>query len=198
LGSVPLAQAVVASFGFVFHHPFEDGNGRAHRFLLHDFMARNGVIPGGLALPVSAAILADMRAYDHALEAYSRSVAALVEYTLDDTGRMTMTNGDAVASLWRYPDLTPQVEFLGRVLRRAVGMVAEEIAFLSRYDRLAAKARDTIDMPDRRMSELLAQIHANGGRLSHNKRKQRFSEMRDEEITAIEAAYGEVFGSVDP
>lgn len=195
LRSVPVAQAAVASFGFVFHHPFEDGNGRAHRFLLHDFMVRSGTIPGGLALPVSAAILSDMRAYDHALESYSKPVAALVEYTLDDTGRMVVSNGDAVAWLWRYPDLTPQVEFLGRVLRRAVGMVTEEIAFLSRYDRLMEMARETIDMPDRRMSELLAQIHANGGRLSHNKRKQKFPEMRDEEITAIEAAYAEVFGT---
>lgn len=198
LRAVPLAQAAVASFGFVFHHPFEDGNGRGHRYLLHDFMTRSGVIPGGLALPVSAAILADMRAYDHALEAYSKSVAALVEYKMDDAGRMTVTNGDAVAWLWRYPDLTPQVEFLGRVLRRAVGMVAEEIAFLSRYDRLAERVREIIDMPDRRMADLLTQIHTNGGSLSNNRRKQRFSEMHDEEIAAIEAAYAEVFGVVRP
>lgn len=194
LGAVPLVQAAVASFGFVFNHPLEDGNGRAHRYLLHDFMTRSGVIPGGLALPVSAAILADMRAYDQALEAYSRPVAALVDYTMDEAGRMTVTNGDAVAWLWRYPDLTAQVEFLGRVLRRAVGMVAEEIAFLSRYDRLAERAREIVDMPDGRLSELLTQIHTQGGRLSNNRRKQRFAELRDDEIAAMEAAYAEVFG----
>jgi Fic family protein len=60
----PLAHAAVASFGFGFHQPFEDGNGRLHRYLLHDFMTRSRVLPGGLALPVSAAMLDDMRGYD--------------------------------------------------------------------------------------------------------------------------------------
>lgn len=190
----PLAQAATASFGFVFHHPFEDGNGRLHRYLLHDFMTRRNLIPGGLALPVSAAILADMRAYDQALEAYSKPVSEVVEYQMDNHGRMTVTNADEVSWLWRYPDLTPQIEFLGKVLPRAVHLVAEEISFLSKYDRLLEQAREIIDMPDRRLADLLTHLHGNGGRLSNNKRKQKFAEMKDEEIAAIESVYATIFG----
>lgn len=51
-------------------------------------------------------------------------------------------------------------------------------------------------MPDRRMADLLAQIHTNCGRLSDNRRKQRFPEMHDEEIASIAEAYAEVFGVV--
>lgn len=195
LGSAePLAQAAVASFGLVFHHPFEDGNGRLHRYLLHDFMTRSKLIPSGLALPVSAAILDDLSGYDQALEAFSKTVGALVEYKMSDQGEMTITNADEIGWGWQYPDFTPQVEYLGRTLKRAVGMIAEEVTYLNKYDALAEKAKRLIDMPDLRLTEMLSLIHTNGGQLSNNKRKQRFPELTPEEITAIEAAYTETFG----
>jgi hypothetical protein len=189
----PLAQAAVASFGLVFHHPFEDGNGRLHRYLLHDFMTRSQIIPGGLALPVSAAILDDMRGYDDALEAYSNTVGALVTYRMNEKDEMSVTNFDVIDWVWRYPDFTAQVEYLGRVMRRSVDMVAEEMAYLAQYDTVEKKVRGIIDMPDRRLAELLSQIHTNAGRLSNNKRKQRFPELSDEETAKIESVYADVF-----
>ena len=39
----PVLTATVAAFGFVFMHPFDDGKGRIHRFLIHHILAR-GVI----------------------------------------------------------------------------------------------------------------------------------------------------------
>ena len=53
-GVHPVVRAALVSFGFVFIHPFGDGNGRIHRFLIHDFLGRDGVVPAGMALPVSA------------------------------------------------------------------------------------------------------------------------------------------------
>ena len=38
----PVCAAAAASFGFVFIHPFEDGNGRIHRFLVHHELASSG------------------------------------------------------------------------------------------------------------------------------------------------------------
>ena len=54
----PVVAAAVR-FTFVFIHPFEDGNGRIHRFLIHHVLSRRGYSPPGVIFPVSAAILRD-------------------------------------------------------------------------------------------------------------------------------------------
>lgn len=190
-----VAQATVAAFGFVFHHPFEDGNGRIHRFLIHDILVRRAVVPGGMALPVSSAILEDLSAYDHVLEAYSSVVGEVARYTLSDSGVLTVTNPEEASWVWRYPDLTPQVEYLGRVMERAVRMVPEEVDFLVRYDGLLRQAKQIVDMPDVRLGNLLSHVHANGGTLSRNRHKQLFRELTADEVRRIEAAYAEVFGA---
>jgi len=194
-GAAPVIQAAVASFGFVFLHPFEDGNGRIHRYLLHDFLTRNAITPSGTALPISAAILEDMRSYDSTLESHSRTVGALVSFKMSDSGKMTVLNGDSVDWVWRFPDLTAQVEFLGRVMARAIDMLADEISHFARYDALLKRARSIVDMPDRQLEDLLNQIHANNGKLSANRRKQRFGKLAASEIREIEQAYAEIFSS---
>ena len=52
----PLVAACCASFGMVFVHPFLDGNGRLHRFLLHHVLRQCGVTPEGIVLPISVAL----------------------------------------------------------------------------------------------------------------------------------------------
>ena len=184
----PVAQATVASFGFVFHHPFEDGNGRIHRFLLHDCLVRRGVVPDGVALPVSAAIMEDAAGYDRTLEAYSKLVGDVAQTEMDAKGALTVTNPAEAAWVWRYPDLTPQMEFLGKAMRRALAMIPEEILHLMRHDAVVTSARDVIDLPDARLNELLACIHSNHGRLSKAKRG-RFAALTDAEVQAVEKCY---------
>ena len=58
---------------------------------------------------------------------------------------------------------------------------------------MAARAKDVVDLPDRRLADLLVLIHQSNGHLSNNKRKQRFEELTNDEIAAIESAYAEVF-----
>ena len=150
-------------------------------------------MPSGLALPVSAAILEDMSGYDRALEAFSKTVSVLVDHKLNERGELAVLNAEDAGWVWRYPDLTPQVEYLGRKLKAAVVMVADEVSYLAKYDALAARAKDVVDLPDRRLADLLVLIHQNNGHISNNKRKQRFEELTNEEVAAIESAYAEVF-----
>jgi hypothetical protein len=90
-GAVPaIIHAAAISYGFVFMHPFEDGNGRIHRFLIHNILFLRGQIPKGLMFPVSAAMLKNPALYDHSLEAFSNPLMQLIDYDLDDLGQMTL------------------------------------------------------------------------------------------------------------
>ena len=55
-GVSAVVHAAAIAYGFVFLHPFEDGNGRIHRFLIHNILARRGFTPSGIIFPVSAAM----------------------------------------------------------------------------------------------------------------------------------------------
>lgn len=52
----PVVGAAVEAFGVIYVHPFEDGNGRIHRWLLHHVLATGGCAPPIVVFPVRAAI----------------------------------------------------------------------------------------------------------------------------------------------
>lgn len=64
-----LAQAAIAHAQFETIHPFNDGNGRAGRALVH-VMLRNGGATTRTTVPVSAGLLSDTDAYYDALTTY--------------------------------------------------------------------------------------------------------------------------------
>lgn len=192
-GLPALVQATVVAFGFVFIHPFEDGNGRLHRFLIHDLLHRGGLVNPGVILPVSATMLRKMTEYDAALERYSRPLMDQLAYDLSDEGELTITNPTAVEGYYRFPDLTPQVEYLSRTVATTIREdFAGELRFLKGFDEAREAARGVVDMPDRRLDLLLRLLHQNGGRLSKGKRDQ-FAELSDEELGRIEAGFAVAF-----
>ena len=67
-GEHPLLLAAVAHAQFESIHPFEDGNGRAGRALVHAVLERGGVVRSGL-LPVSTVIRSREREYIQRLSA---------------------------------------------------------------------------------------------------------------------------------
>ena len=193
-GLPPAVRAATVAFSFVFIHPFEDGNGRLHRFLIHDFLQRGGLAKRGLMLPVSATMLRLMGDYDKALEAYSRPLLLeMAEYTVDDEGRLTLLNPQQVSSYFRYPDLTAQCEYLSKTVAITIREdVAEELRFLRNFDQVRLAVENIVDMPDRRRDLLLRLLHQNNGVLSTKKRAQ-FEELTDDEIQQMETAFAEAF-----
>jgi hypothetical protein len=111
-----VVHAAAVAYGLVFLHPFDDGNGRIHRFLIHNILARRNFVPRGVMFPISAAMLKDLAAYDASLEAFSRPLMALVEYDLDGDGQMSVRND--TARWYRYIDMTPQAESLFRLIEK--------------------------------------------------------------------------------
>ena len=74
----PVIAAAVLAFGFVYIHPFEDGNGRLHRYLIHHMLAVRGFNPPGVVFPVSSAILDHIDGYRRVLETYSQRLLPIV------------------------------------------------------------------------------------------------------------------------
>ena len=60
----PMMHAAILSFGFVYIHPFSDGNGRIHRYLIHDVLKSRKTIEQDFIIPVSATILQNNTKYD--------------------------------------------------------------------------------------------------------------------------------------
>jgi hypothetical protein len=185
----PIAAAALSGFAFVFLHPYEDGNGRVHRFLFHHVLARRGFTPAGVVFPVSASILRDSKGYDAVLEGFSKPLLDLIDWSMTPDRAVEVTG--ATDHLYRYFDATRQVEFLGDRIADAIEVdLREEIGFVVRYDRALAAVAEVVDMPDRRASLLARYIAQGDGMLSKRKRPQ-FPELRDDEIAAMESAFAD-------
>jgi len=192
-GLSPVIHAAAIAYGFVFIHPFEDGNGRIHRFLIHNILARRGVTPDGLIFPVSAAMLRSRQAYDESLEAFSRQLTPLIDYSQDDEGRLTVHND--TARWYRYIDLTPQAEALYRFIESTINTeLPQELAFIASYDETKHAIQEIVDMPDRLIDRFIRCCLRNNGRLSARKRAL-FSVLSDDEIARLEEAVRTGYGS---
>ncbi len=186
-GVHPVVHAALIAYGFVFMHPFEDGNGRIHRFLIHNILARSGYTPDGLMFPVSASMLKNRRDYDASLEAFSRPLLPLVQYTLDEAGRMTVHND--TATWYRFIDMTPQVEAMFAFIEKTIDAeLTEELDFLISYDCAKASVQDIVDMPDRQIDLFIRLCLQNNGRLSGGKRNSHFDMLTDDEVARLEQA----------
>ncbi len=192
-GAPPVVRAAVIAFGFVFAHPFEDGNGRLHRFLIHDMLTRDGIVPKGLIIPVSAHMLNNMKAYDQSLEAYSVPLMRRVTYDKTPEGEIIVTNPEEVESYFRYPDLTAQCTYLAHTIEATItDDMTDELEYLLHYDEVKKEIQAIVDMPNKDIDLMIAFLHQNKGVFPNRRRKQ-FSKLTDAEIVAMEKAFQNVF-----
>lgn len=183
----PVIHAAAISYGFVFTHPFEDGNGRIHRFLIHNILFLRGATPKGLMFPISAAMLKNPALYDHSLETFSKPLMRLVEYDLDDLGQMTVRG--ETNRWYRYIDMTAQAEALYDFVWLTIEHeLVEELDFLAGYDTTRQAIQEIVDMPGR-LTDLFIQLCLqNNGRLSARKRSAHFDFLTDDELAGMESA----------
>jgi Fic family protein len=80
-GDLPVVLAAIVHAQFETIHPFEDGNGRVGRALVHGVFKRAGLIDGGV-IPLSTALRNDEKGY----------VAALTSYRYDGQDRTPALN----------------------------------------------------------------------------------------------------------
>jgi hypothetical protein len=180
----PVVHAGLLSFAFVFLHPFIDGNGRMHRLLIHHVLSRRGFTPQGMIFPVSAVIVRKAREYDDCLESFSRPVMSLLDYEMDDEGRVTVD--EDTSSLYRFPDLTRMVEDLYRWVADTIATdFRNELDFVVEFQKVQEEVRRIVDLPDRQLRLFVRIAAHNGGKISSSKRSK-FDRLTDSEIAAME------------
>jgi hypothetical protein len=184
--------AAVLAFGFVYVHPFVDGNGRIHRYLIHHVLAQRGFNPAGVVFPVSAAILARIADYRAALEDYSGRLLPMIDWEPMADGNIKVLND--TADFYRFFDATPHAEFLYACVKQTIEEdLPRETEFLERYDQFRARIEAIVDMPERTIDLLFRFIHQNAGRLSRRAREGEFAQMTDPEVASAEEAYATFF-----
>ena len=189
----PVVAAAVLAFGFVYIHPFEDGNGRIHRYLIHHTLAQRGFNPPGVVFPVSAAILERIDEYGRVLGDYSLQLLPLIQWEPTKNGNVRVLND--TGDFYRFFDATTHAEFLyGCVQKTIEEDLPNETDFLRRHDLFKGQINSIVDMPDRTLDLLFRFLQQNGGRLSKRAREQEFEALTDDEVAQIEQMYLEAFG----
>ncbi len=185
-------QAAITAFGFVYVHPFQDGNGRLHRCLIHHVLAERKFTPPGMVFPVSSVMLDRIDDYRTTLQAHSGPLMDSIEWKSTPDRNVEVLND--TADLYRYFDCTEEAEFLYQCVKRTIEHdLPHEIDYLRRHDEARRKIMETVDMPDRLADDLLLFIRQNEGTLSKKRREREFKELKDDEVAEIEAVVHEAF-----
>jgi Fic/DOC family protein len=188
----PVVAAAMLAFGFVYVHPFEDGNGRIHRYLIHHILAKRGFNPPGMVFPVSAAILDTIDEYREVLETYSKRLLPCIRWVPTREGNVLVQND--TADFYRFFDATPHVEFLYSCVKRTIEIdLPDETKFLESYDKFGNGLDAMFEMSNLTKDLLFRFLHQNGGKLSKRATSKEFSKLGADEVEAVEDLYHECF-----
>lgn len=191
-GLNPVIAAAMIAFGFVYIHPFEDGNGRIHRYLIHHQLSASGFNPAGLVFPVSSAFLSRIPEYRATLRSHSARVLPFIEWRETETHNVEVTN--ATADFYRYFDATPHVAFVFACVAQTIEQdLPAEIRFLERHDVFRRGIERRFDLPARMLDLLFRFLHQNNGVLSQRAREREFAILTQEEVTWVESLYAQAF-----
>lgn len=186
----PVILAAVLAFGFVFIHPFVDGNGRIHRYLIHHVLADRSFTPKGIVFPVSAVILERIDDYRRVLESYSRPRLEYIDWKPTERGNVDVLN--ETIDLYRYFDATKMAEFLYDCVQETIEKVLpQEIRYLEQYDEMKKAINELFDMPDP-LADLLIRF-LEKGKLSKRAREKEFKTLSEKECEQLEKLYSQIF-----
>ncbi len=185
----PVITAGVLSFAFVFIHPFDDGNGRLHRYLLHHVLAARHFNPEHIQFPVSAVLYKNPRLYDRMLESFSKKLLPLIDYSLDSNGVLTVKK--ETADFYRFINFTTIAEELYGIVEETLRTeLIPELEYLVAWEKARKRMREIVDMPEKKAMQLMLFIQQNQGYFPKSRRSL-FEELTDEELAKISTAIKE-------
>ncbi len=191
-GMDPVVTGAALSFGFVYIHPFADGNGRLHRWLIHQVLARADYNPQGVVFPISAAMLRQIEEYRRVLDSYSRPLLNYIEWRPTGRGNVEVLN--ETADYYRFFDATAHAEFLFRCVEETViHDLPREVQYLQSYDEFSQRIQEIVDMPDSTINLLTRFLEQGKGRLSTRARTREFKQLTENEVDRLQQLYAECF-----
>jgi hypothetical protein len=168
----PVLTAATIAFGFVFIHPFVDGNGRLHRYLIHH--------------------LQRILDYQLLLEKHSHSILPFIEWKRTKENNVEVISD--TADYYKYYDATRQSIFLFECIYDTIdNIIPKEIKYLQQYDEFKNYLDNEFELPDKHVALLVKYLSQNNGQLSKKKRESDFAEFTDEEVESIELVYKNSF-----
>jgi len=195
MGESPLdavLQAAAVAFGFVYIHPFDDGNGRLHRCLIHHTLAQKKFSPSGLVFPVSSVMLKWIDQYRTVLQLHSAPLMNCIQWVPTMRGNVDVRND--TADLYRYFDCTEAAEFLYRCVEETIEKdVPHEIDCLKRHDKAMQQIMDTVEMPNRMADTFIMFMRQNDWRLPKKRRLDEFGKLTDSEVETLENSVRDAF-----
>jgi len=191
----PLIAASAISSGFVYIHPYVDGNGRLSRVLMQHALAAGDQQPDHrIIIPISAAIEREKQKYYDTLAVVSRTVMRSVQYDVDPQGEVHVHND--TKDLYRYPDLTAMTTYLGDRVHTAVERdLVDERRILTIYDTAQPALQRMSNLAQKDLDHFFRFCKQNQWSLSKNKRAK-FEELTDNQITEMEKVLQETVANL--
>lgn len=191
-GLDPVLQAAATAFGFIYVHPFADGNGRLHRCLIHHTLSDRQFTPPGMLFPVSTVMLDWIDHYKETLQAHSGRLMEFIEWEPTGKGNVHVLND--TADLYKYFDCTEAAEFLYSCVKRTIEAdLPREIDYLTRRDEAVREVMNVVEMPDLMAEQFVMFVRRNGGSLPNKRRKREFAALKDEELAELEEIVRDAF-----
>jgi Fic family protein len=129
-----LAQIAIAHAQFETIHPFEDGNGRTGRTLIHSMLRSSGISTNSIA-PISAGLLQDVNGYFSALTQYRTGDAGPIISSITGSSLHAVTVGRELMKRLRHL----QTELWGSLRLRSGSVAHRLIEHLPEYPALNSK-----------------------------------------------------------
>ncbi|MBD3842961.1 MAG: Fic family protein [Campylobacterales bacterium] len=193
----PLMHATVISFGLVYIHPFDDGNGRTHRYLLHDVFKQRDK-RHEFIIPISATILKNEKEYDKVLNTVSHPLMLLLNYELDAENDHRIIIHNDLHYMYRYPDFTPHIEYIYAMMDTSIKLeLLNEVVFLTVFDGIKKIINDSADIPENHLNNIVNIIINNGGRVSNSKREYALKYLNEEGLLHIEERSVELIENIN-
>lgn len=194
----PLVKAALVSFGFVFVHPFIDGNGRVSRLLAHHSLNCDGALPAvgdnPAILPLSVAMKRNEQGYLAALEAFSKPARQLwdVTYIAENDFVFEFKSSPMVYAHWHADAAAAFVTGCAELALEQ--SLIDETRFMHAYDRAQGQIDREFDLPDRTINLLIQWIRQNDGRLPERRRNApELLLLKPQQIERIEAIVADCF-----